>query len=51
MLFQQFLREFTYPHTFVSEKVIGIYVTANVIYLGRELCLGDSIGCCPLLAK
>ena len=40
----------THSTTFVSEKVIemeiGIYITANNIhvYLGRELCLGDSIG-------
>ena len=34
----------THSTTFVTEKVIemeiGIYITATIIYLGRELCLG-----------
>jgi len=30
---------------------IGIYITANIIYLGRELCLGDRIACSSLLGK
>ena len=29
---------------------IGIYITANIIYLGRELCLGDIV-CSSLLGK
>jgi len=30
---------------------IGIYITANMIYLGRELCLGDRVVCSSLLRK
>ena len=30
---------------------IGIYITANIIYLGRELCLGDRVVCSSLLGK
>ena len=30
---------------------IGIYITANIIYLGRELCLGDRVVCSLLLGK
>jgi len=30
---------------------IGIYITSNVIYLGRELCLGDRVGCSSLPGK
>ena len=45
----------THSTTFVTEKVIemeiGIYITATIIYLVRELCLGVCVGCCPLLAK
>ena len=45
----------THSTTFVIEKVIeieiGIYITATIIYLVRELCLGVCVGCCPLLAK
>ena len=40
--------------TFVSEKVIEMEIgncITNITYLVRELCLGDSIGCCPLPAK
>ena len=35
----------------IIEMEIGIYITATIIYLGRELCLGVCVGCCPLLAK
>ena len=58
MLFQRFRANLliaTHSTTFVTEKVIemeiGIYITATIIYLGRELCLGVCAGCCPLLAK
>ena len=30
---------------------IGIYITANIIYVGRELCLGDRVVCSSLLGK
>jgi len=30
---------------------IGIYIAANNIYLGRELCLGDRVVCSSLLGK
>jgi len=30
---------------------IGIYITANIIYLGWELCLGDRVVCSSLLGK
>ena len=30
---------------------IDIYVTANIIYLGRLLCLGDRVVCSSLLGK
>ena len=30
---------------------IGIYIAANIIYLGRELRLGDRVVCSSLLGK
>ena len=30
---------------------IRIYITANNIYLGRELCFGDRVVCSSLLGK
>ena len=30
---------------------IGIYIAANIIYLGQELCLGDRVVCSLLLGK
>ena len=30
---------------------IGIYIAASIIYLGRELCLGDRVDCSSLLGK
>jgi len=44
ILFQQFLCEFTYPRIVILME-LGIYITANIIYLGRELCLGGRVVC------
>jgi len=30
---------------------IVIYIAANIIYLGRELCLGERVDCSSLLGK
>jgi len=30
---------------------IGIYITDNIIYVGRELCMGDRVVCSSLLGK
>ena len=55
MLFRANLLTHAFLNFYLEKGIFGgnknIYITANNIYLGQELCLGDRVVCSSLLGK